>query len=168
MSRRSYDLARRIELGALALEAFVDSITDFEWQSRLPGDGRKVGVVVHHVASAYPIEIELAQTIAGGQPIEGVTGDVVNKMNAEHAKEHDRVTKVEALNLLRHNSAMAAAAARAFTDEDLDRAAPVSLNANAPLTCQFIVEDHALRHSYHHLERIRAALEQKRAAVLSA
>jgi len=168
MSRRSYDLARRIELGALALEAFVDSITDFEWQSRLAGDGRKVGVVVHHVASAYPIEIELAQTIAGGQPIEGVTGDVVNKMNAEHAKEHDRVTKEEALNLLRHNSAMAAAAVRAFTDEDLDRAAPVSLNANAPLTCQFIVEDHALRHSYHHLERIRAALEQKRAAVLSA
>ena len=167
-NKRSYDLARRLELGALALEAFANSRTESEWQSRVPGDGRKIGVVMHHVASAYPIEIELAQTIAGGQPIEGVTGDVVNKMNAEHAKEHDRVTKEEALNLLRHNSALAAAAVRAFTDEDLDRAAPVSLNANAPLTCQFIVEDHALRHSYHHLERIRAALEQKRAAVLSA
>ncbi|HKG78127.1 MAG TPA: DinB family protein [Pyrinomonadaceae bacterium] len=167
-SRRSYDLARRLELGALALEAFADSITEFEWQSRLPGDGRKIGVVVHHVASMYPIEIELAQTIAGGQAVEGVTGDVVNKINAEHAKEHDRVTKQEALDLLRHNSALAAAAVRALTDEDLDRAAPVSLNANAPLTCQFFIEDHALRHSYHHLERIRAALEQKRAAVLSA
>jgi hypothetical protein len=43
-------------------------------------------------------------------------------------------------------------------DEDLDQAAPVSLNSNAPLTCQFVLEDHAVRHSYHHLARIRAAL----------
>ena len=44
------------------------------------------------------------------------------------------------------------------SDEELDRAAPVSLNSDAPLTCQFILEDHAVRHSYHHLARIRAAL----------
>ena len=44
------------------------------------------------------------------------------------------------------------------SDEELDRAAAVSLNAGAPLTCQFFLEDHAVRHSYHHLARIRAAL----------
>jgi hypothetical protein len=167
-SQRSYDLARRLELGALALEAFANSLTDSEWQSRVPGDGRKIGVVVHHVASVYPIEIELAQTLASGQPIEGVTGDVVNTMNTAHAKENDAVTKEETIDLLRHNSAIAAAAIREFTDENLDRAAPVSLNANAPLTCQFIVEDHAVRHSYHHLARIRAALAKQRLAVLVA
>jgi hypothetical protein len=32
-----------------------------------PGDGRKVGVVVHHVASVYPIEIQLAQTLASAR-----------------------------------------------------------------------------------------------------
>jgi hypothetical protein len=37
----------------------------------------------------------------------------------------------------------------------------VSLNADAPLTCQFFIEDHALRHSYHHLARIRATLEAR-------
>src|SRR5439155_112106 len=40
----------------------------------------------------------------------------------------------------------------------LDQAAAVSLNSDAPLTCQFMLEDHAVRHSYHHLARIRAAL----------
>ena len=40
-----------------------------------------------------------------------------------------------------------------------DRAAPVSLNSDAPLTCQFFLEDHAVRHSYHHLPQIKAALE---------
>jgi hypothetical protein len=34
----------------------------------------------------------------------------------------------------------------------------VSLNSDAPLTCQFMLEDHAVRHSYHHLAKIRAAL----------
>jgi hypothetical protein len=161
MSKRSYELARRLELGALALEAFASSLTEFEWQSRVPGDGRKIGVVVHHVASVYPVEIQLAQTLAKGQPVEGITWDVVNKMNADHAKEFDGVSKEDALELLRQNSAAAASAIRALTDDELDRAAPVSLNANATLTCQFIVEDHAVRHSYHHLARIRAALQER-------
>jgi len=168
MSKRSYELARRLELGALALEAFAGSLTDLEWQSRVPGDGRKIGVVVHHVASVYPIEIELAQTLAKGLPIEGVTPDVINQMNAVHAKKFNSVTKAETIELLRTNSAAAAAAIREFTDEQLDAAAPVSLNSNAPLTFQFMVEDHAVRHSYHHLARIRAALQEKPLAVLTA
>lgn len=168
MTKRSYELARRLELGALALEAFASSLTEFEWQSRVPGDGRKIGVIVHHVATVYPIEIQLAQTLAKGQPIEGVTGDFVNKMNAAHAKEFEGVSKEDTLELLRKNSAAAASAIRAFTDDQLDQAAPVSLNANALLTCQFIVEDHAVRHSYHHLARIRAALQERTLAKLTA
>jgi hypothetical protein len=111
----------------------------------------------------YPLEIELASALAAGKPIAGVTWDAVHELNANHAREHDDVTKEEALDLLRKNSAAAAAAVRAFTDEQLDRAAPVSLNSDAPLTCQFFLEDHAVRHSYHHLAAIRrafAAMEQ--------
>ena len=168
MSIRSYELARRLELGALALEAFASSLTEFEWQSRVPGDGRKIGVVVHHVASMYPLEIQLAQSLAKGQAIEGVTLEVVNKMNAAHAKEFESVSKEEALALLRRNSAAAAAAIRVLSDEELDRSAAVSLNANAPLTCQFMLEDHAVRHSYHHLARIRAALQERTLEKLTA
>ena len=63
------------------------------------------------------------------------------------------MTKQAALELLRRNSAMAAAAVRAFSDEQLAQAVPVSLYADAPLTCQFFIEDHAMRHSYHHLAK---------------
>src|ERR1043165_3971768 len=97
MSKRSYELARRLELGALALDAFASSLTEAEWQSRVPKDGRKIGVVVHHVASMYPIEIQVAQTVARGEAVEGLTSEVVDTINAEHAKEHDGVTKEEAL-----------------------------------------------------------------------
>ena len=158
MSQRTNALADRLEQGATALATFANALTDAEWQARVPKDGRKVGVIVHHVASVYPLEIQLAQTLADGKPVAGVTWDAVHEMNAGHATEQDAVTKSAALDLLRRNSAAGAAAIRALGDEQLDRAAPVSLNSTAPLTCQFMLEDHAVRHSYHHLARIRAAL----------
>src|SRR6478735_9263299 len=157
--QRANALADRLEQGALALATFANALTDTEWQTRLPRDGRKIGVVVHHVASVYPIEIQLAQTVASGKPVTGVTWDVINEMNAGHARENDAVTKEAALDLLRQNSAAAAAAIRALSDEELDRGETVSLYSDAPLTCQFVLEDHAVRHSYHHLARIRAALK---------
>jgi hypothetical protein len=99
--------------------------------------------------------------LAAGNPVVGVTSADVDGINARHAAEHDAVTKEAALDLLRRNSAAAAAAIRALSDAELDRAAPLSLNADAPLTCQFMLEDHAVRHSYHHLARLRPALEPR-------
>ena len=156
--RRAAALADRLERGARALIAFAEEITDAEWQTRIPGDGRKVGVVVHHVGTMYPLEIQLAQALASGNPIAGVAWADVHALNAKHAADHDQVTRAEAIALVRSNSAAAAAAVRALSEEQLDSAAPVSLNSDAPLTCQFFVEDHAVRHSYHHLARIRSAL----------
>ena len=155
---QSEALAQRLEAGARALAEFASSLTDSEWKTPLPHDGRKIGVVVHHVASVYPLEIQLAQTVAKGDPITGVTMDAVHTMNAGHAKDNENVTKAQALELLRANSAAAAAAIRALSDEELLRAAPVSLYEDAPLTSQFVLEDHAVRHSYHHLKVIRKAL----------
>jgi hypothetical protein len=158
MSRRAEALADRVEQGAQALAAFAESLSDAEWRMNVPKDGRPIGVIVHHVASVYPIEVQLAQTLGGGKPVTGVTWDGVAHMNAEHAHNNGTVGKPETLALLRRNSKSAADAVRAFSDEQLDAAAPVSLNAEAPLTAQFIIEDHALRHSFHHLARIRAAV----------
>jgi hypothetical protein len=157
-NRRANALAHRLEQGARALAEFAAGLSDAAWQTRVPKDGRKVGVTVHHVASVYPIEIQLAQTLAEGKPVTGVTWDVVHEMNAGHAKDNDAVTKEAALDLLRRNSAAAAAAIRALSDQALDNAAPASLYSDAPITCQFMLEDHAVRHSYHHLARLRTAV----------
>jgi DinB superfamily len=151
-------LADRLEQGARALIAFANGLTDAEWQTRMPRDGRKIGVIVHHVASVYPVEIQLAQTLAEGKPVTGLTWDDIHVMNARHAEDNAEVTKEAAIELLRQHSASAAAAIRALSDEQLANAAPVSLYADAPLTCQFVLEDHAVRHSYHHLARVRRAL----------
>lgn len=160
MSRRTDALAERIEQGARALAAFAQGVSEAEWRAVVPPDGRTVGVMVHHVASVYSIEIDLARQIASGKAIAGLTWDAVAELNARHANEHAAAGRQETIELLRRNSKTAADAVRAFTDEELDRSAPVSLNADAPLTAQFVIEDHALRHSFHHLAKMRAALKR--------
>lgn len=160
MSKRTEALAVRLEKGAAALADFAARLTEAEWQTRVPHDGRKIGVTVHHVGNMYPLEIQLAQKVAAGEAITGVTSQVVDDINAKHAEENECVSKSAALDFLRKNSTAAAAAIRAFSDDELDAAAPISLNADAPLTVQFVLEDHAVRHSYHHLAKIRAALRQ--------
>jgi len=155
---RSEALAVRLKAGATALADFAATLSEAEWQKRLPKDGRKVGVVVYHVASMYPLEIQLAKLVAAGQPIMDVTWEAVAAINRDHEEMNDGATKQDTLTLLARNSAAAAEAIRDFSHEELDRAAPVSLNSNALLTCQFILEDHAVRHSYHHFAGIRAAV----------
>lgn len=159
VSRRAQVLADRIELGADVLASFVAGLSETDWNKPAwATDRRSIGVIVHHVASVYPIEIELAKAIASGQAVADVTWDVVAKLNAQHAQDHTGVTKAVALELLRRNSRQAADAVRAFGDEELDQAAPFSLSYGAPVTAQFVIEDHALRHSWHHLARIRTTV----------
>ena len=159
MSRRAELLADRIEEGAAGLAAFAEGLSDAEWgTSTSPTDRRTVGQIVNHVALVYPIEVDLARAIASGNAVTDVTWQVVAELNAGHAREHAKVTKAEALELLRRNSGQAAQTVREFSDEELDRAAPFSLSFGAPVTAQFVIEDHAVRHSWHHLARIRTAL----------
>jgi hypothetical protein len=159
LTTRAEGLACRLEQGARALAALARTVSDAEWNIRIPKDGRTIGVIVHHVASMYPLEIQLAQKLTLGQPITDVTMEKVHAINAGHAIEFRSVTKEAALELLERNSAAAAASIRLLSDEALAQAAPVSLYADAPLSCQFLIEDHAVRHSYHHLRLIIQALQ---------
>lgn len=158
MSLRAELLADRIEKGAQALASFAEGLADEDWKRIVPNEQRSVGVLVHHVASVYQVEIDLTRGLASGNPIVGVTWEVIDHMNANHAEDHASPDQTATIDMLRQNSKTAADAVRKFTDEELDSAARVTLNADAPLTAQYFIEDHALRHSFHHLANIKAAL----------
>ena len=165
MGHRANLLADRIEEGAATLAAFVEGLSEVEWRTPVSAtDRRSIGVVVHHVATVYPIEVELAQAIAKGNAVTEVTWEVVAELNAKHAGDQEKATKEASLELLRKNSQAAAAVVRAFTDDELDSAAPFSLSFGAPVTAQFVIEDHALRHSWHHLARIKKAIAARESA----
>ena len=120
MNRCADALADSLEQEARALVDEASVLTTAEWQTHVPRNGSEIGAMVDHVAGVYA---QLTQTIAGDEMVAGATGEAVNDVNAGHAKEHDRVTKEAALDLLRRNSSAAAAAIRALSDEEVDRAA---------------------------------------------
>ena len=146
-NRRAGRLADRIEEGAHALAAFAEGITAEEWKRPVSKtDSRTIGVIVDHVANMYPIEVDAARVVAGGKAFE-VGWDAVAGVNAQHATEKAGVTKEAAIERLRKNSR--------------DAAAPFALSYGAPMTAQFVIEDHAMRHAWHHLFRIRKALGER-------
>ncbi len=155
---RAAALAERIEQGAELLASFAEGLSEAEWAQPVTStDRRPIGVIVHHVASVYPVEVDVARAIAGGNAVD-VGWDAIADMNAKHAGEQAGAGKPETIELLRKNSRAAAEAVRGFTNEQLDTAAPFGLSFGAPVTAQFVIEDHALRHSWHHLARIRKAV----------
>ena len=117
-----------------------DTLDPQEAFERLSAARRKVAPVVSEHGELVGI-LTRGGAIRAGLYRPAVDDDVV------HALEH-----------LRHNSTEAAAAVRQFTDEELDTAAPFSLSFGAPMTAQFVIEDHALRHAWHHLAKIRKGL----------
>jgi hypothetical protein len=159
MSTRANKLADRLEKGANRLLAFSEGLSQSDWEAICPNEKRSVGVLVHHVASAYLVEVDLIQALADGKAIEGVTWDMVDQMNSEHADTQVNCSKSDTQELLKHNSAFAADAVRALSDEQLDKAAPISLNWGAPLTTQYFIEEHPISHSYAHLVSICAIID---------
>ena len=158
MNQRAEVLATRLEQGAAQLATYAESLTPQQWASSIEQEDRCVGVLVHHVANMYPLETQLAQAIASGQAVTGVTWEIVAEINAKHADEHAYPDCTATLTLLRQNSAAAATAIRTMTDAQLDTAVPISLYGDAPLTLQFWLEDHQVTHSYRHLANIKAAI----------
>ncbi|MBP9898981.1 MAG: hypothetical protein KBF28_11450, partial [Gemmatimonadales bacterium] len=61
MSSRANQLADRIEEGAALLAAVAQDLTPEQWSTPVRPDGRTVGVIVHHVANMYPIELDVVR-----------------------------------------------------------------------------------------------------------
>ena len=156
LSSRAKALADRVARGAENIAAYAEKLTEDQWATTITPDWRKAGVIVHHVGSMYPLEVEIARKLGAGESITGVTWGVIAEINAKHALENAGVSKTDAIELVRKNGRDAAAAIAQFTDEMLDSGGTISLYGNPPLTCQFWIEDHPLRHAWHHVARMRA------------
>ena len=140
------------------LIAGVQDFSDEQWRTPCGSEHRSVGVRVHHVGAMYSLEADVVRTLAMGGGLPGLGWDAVHGIKGEHAAAHADVDPETAIALARQNSAVAAAAVRNLTDDQLDRVAPNGLHWKAPLTVHFFVEHHPIGHAYIHLESIRTAL----------
>ena len=85
------------------LVSFVSSCGEEEWRAApLDGDPRPVAVVVDHVADAYEYLAGWISQLVAGQPAE-VNSEVVDALNAQHARDAARVSRAEATEHLRRS-----------------------------------------------------------------
>ena len=118
-TRSPAELAADIDAARERLAGFVGSCSDADWHSApLDGDPRPVGVVVDHVAHAYEYLAGWMRQLVAGQPAD-VSSEIVDALNAEHARVAASLTRAEAAGHLRDSGAASAALVAGLSADDL-------------------------------------------------
>ena len=118
-TRSPAELAADIDAARERLAGFVAGCTDTDWRSApLDGDPRPVGVVVDHVAHAYEYLAGWMRQLVTGQPVD-VNNEVVDELNAEHARTAGSVTRAGTAGHLRRSGADIAALVAGLSAADL-------------------------------------------------
>ena len=98
---------------------FVSGCSDEQWASApLDGDPRPVAVVVDHVAHAYEYLAGWISQLVAGQPVE-VNSDVVDALNAQHARDATAVSRTEATEHLRRSGEVISVLVAGLSPADL-------------------------------------------------
>ena len=155
---RAQIYAERIEETNVALIAVLEGCSAADWTAVGPHETRSVGVISHHVASAYPFAAGLVTALASGQPLPAVTMQMVHQLNAQHAAQYADCGKGETIDLLRMNGAAAATAIAELGDEQLERTGALALVGGQTVSAGHVIEVLVLGHPREHLVSIRAAL----------
>ncbi|MFZ1198594.1 MAG: DinB family protein, partial [Desulfobacterales bacterium] len=121
MSRRAKDLSERIESLGDDIRAFVEKLSDEEWEKECADEEWSVGVTARHIGAGHFALSSLLGKFAKGEELPQLTMDQINAMSEKDARAHTDATKAEALEHLKKNGAELAAFVAGLSDEELDR-----------------------------------------------
>ena len=151
MGARAEQLASTFDQSCKDFTAVVEKLNDAEWKKETGGEKWPVGVVAHHVAGGCAGIAGIVQKVAKGEPLPGLTMEMIHEGNAKHAKEFAAVTKAETLGLFKTNAANASSLVRGLSDAELDRSA--TLLGGRPMTAAQVIEGILINHVNEHLGR---------------
>ena len=157
MGARAESLAKQFETKAAEMTGVIKGLSDADWKKTTAAEKWSVGVTAHHVAGGHEGILGIVKTLAAGQSIPNFTMDMLNDMNAKHAKEQANCTKAETLALHEKGAATAAAVLRGLSDAELDRKGTV-LTGMPPMTTQQVIEAILINHISDHMGSIRKTI----------
>ena len=160
MGARANALAKQFEEASQAMTDALGRLSDADWRKATSAEKWTVGVLAHHVALGHAAIANLIKTVASGQSVPNLTMEALDKMNAQHAREHANCTKAETLELHKKNAATAAGVVRGLSDAELDRSGTI-LTGRPPMTAQQAVERILINHVHDHLGSIRTTVGAK-------
>ena len=156
MSQRTKELVQRVTAFNNGFIAFVENCSDEDWRKVCSGEGWTVGVVAHHVAAGHFGAIDLVRMIVVGEAIPEITMETIDRMNAQHAKDHAHCTREEVLGLLRENGSAFASYLAGLSEADLDRTGYLAL-IGGEVSAQQLIEMVILQSGGEHLDSMKAA-----------
>jgi uncharacterized damage-inducible protein DinB len=157
MGAKGEAYAREFEAKAGEATALLEKLSDADWKKTTAAEKWTVAATAHHIARSYEPVTNIIKTIAAGQPLPHFTPQMLDEMNAQHAKEFADCSKAETIALHKTGSAAAAAAVRGLSDAELAKTGPVFAGM-PPMSAEEMVKRALLGHIDEHFGSIRKTI----------
>ena len=154
-------LLAQVDAATAATRSVMMNCTETQWRAQVEEEGRTVGVVLHHIAYAYPFVVQWAVGLAQGEGAPAVTYDDVHALNHQHAEAQANVDSAATLALLKTNAAAAAEQLGQLSDADLQTSAPFALIGGQPISVQQMVQWFLINHAENHIKAIHKSIGGK-------
>jgi len=161
MGARSDALAKQLEAKARDAMATLERLSDADWKKVTAAEKWPVGVTAHHMAGAMEPVSYMVRAIAAGEAPGDLTMEMIDEMNARHAKDFAACTRAETIELHRTGTAAAAAAIRGLSDAELARSGTLFEGA-PPMTAEQVIVAALLDHMDEHFGSIRKTVSHRR------
>ena len=149
--------AKQFEAKVEEATTLLEKLTDADWKKTTAAEKWTVAVTAHHIASSYEPATHIIKTIAAGQALPHFTREILDAMNAQHAKEFADCTKAETIALHKKAAAAAAAAVRGLSDGELATTGTVFTGV-PPVSAEELVKHILLGHVDAHFGSIRTTI----------
>jgi hypothetical protein len=161
MGAKSDALAGQFEARAREAMATLGRLGEADWKKVTAAEKWSVGVTAHHLAGALEPVSRMVGAVAAGQPLGEFTPDMLDRMNAQHAKDHASCTKAETIALLEGGAAAAIAVIRGLSDDQLAKSGMV-FTGLPPMTVEQLITAGLLNHIDEHFGSIRRTVGRER------
>lgn len=158
MSQRAGELAAKLEVFRSDIVAFVENCSDDDWGKTCSAEGWPVGVVARHLGASHLGVLDLAKMIVAGEPLPELTGEIIDRMNAQHAEKHAGCTKDEVLGILGAKVPEFVQYVAGLSDEDLGRTGYLTL-LGSDVSIEKLIDLVVLNSGKAHFENMKIAVE---------
>ena len=149
--------AKQFEAKVEEATTLLEKLTDADWKKTTAAEKWTVAVTAHHIASSYEPATHIIKTIAAGHALPHFTREILDAMNAQHAKEFAGCTKPETIALHKKGAAAAAAFVRGLSDAELAKTGTV-FTGMPPMSAEEMVKRALLGHIDEHFGSIRKTI----------
>ena len=151
------DLADRFEAANNDFIRKLEALRPEQWAMTCEETGWPVNVTAHHVAESTGALTQIIGGVASGADLPGITSEMLDQINAEHAQRAATVTRDETVQLARTNGAQAVQTLRSLGDEQLLNTMNVA-SMGGSVSAEWIAENVLIGHIGMHWPMIERAV----------